>query len=248
MSRSTAPMRRMSLTLMLSITCSPSAHAGPRCRGGRRSERSASASLYPLIWHPSERREALPCPLSPCTSRPRPPGGSLDVQRAQSRPEVCVDIPSRLRPLRARSSALSAHPSSGPSDHPQGARPVPTAPTRTRQRPRWRGRRGRKRAERSNEVYDAWGRLHLSKKFPLRLLRPRQTAVSSVAQVVNSRSGAPYDKHLRRRGSLLTHVPTICQVSPAVVHAVASFVGHNRLLSIYPSVTIARWCANKPAS
>ena len=31
------------------------------------------------------------------------------------------------------------------------------------------------------------------------------------------------------------HVPTICQVSPAVVHAVASVVGHNRLLSIFSS-------------
>src|SRR6266851_3227535 len=69
-------------------------------------------------------------------------------------------------------------------------------------------------------------RLHSFEQFPLSLLSLWEAAVSGVAQVVNSRSGAPYDKHLRLRRSLLTHVPTICQVRLAVVHAVAPLVGH----------------------
>src|SRR6266850_450662 len=74
--------------------------------------------------------------------------------------------------------------------------------------------------------------LHLFEKCPLGLFSLREAAVGGVAQVVNARSGAPYDKHLRLRRSLLTHVPTICQMNRAVVHAVASLFDHNRLLSI----------------
>src|SRR4030081_791516 len=80
---------------------------------------------------------------------------------------------------------------------------------------------------------------HLFEKCPLGLLSLREAAVGGVAQVVNARSGAPYDKHLRLRRSLLTHVPTICQMNRAVVHAVASLFDHNRLLSIVFSPSLA---------
>ena len=78
-------------------------------------------------------------------------------------------------------------------------------------------------------------RPRLFEKFPLRLLILREAAVSSVAQVVNARIGAPYDKLLRLRRSVLTHVPTICRVRLAVVHAVACLFGHTRLLSLSSS-------------
>jgi hypothetical protein len=77
------------------------------------------------------------------------------------------------------------------------------------------------------------GRLHAFEKFPLRLLSLREAAVSGVAQVVNVQNGAPFGNLLRVRRSLLTHIPAICRVSLAVVHAVASLFGHDRLLSIF---------------
>src|SRR6266852_9559729 len=78
-------------------------------------------------------------------------------------------------------------------------------------------------------------RLHSFEKFPLSLLSLWEAAVSGVAQVVDSRSGASSGNHFRFRRSLLTHVPTICRGRLAVVHAVASLFGHNRLLSLFSS-------------